>query len=56
MDDSDNELEDQMNYILPRPWVSATDSLTEKEIAATQPPKKSPQVKLQFTMKRKMFG
>lgn len=56
MDDSENELEDQMNYILPRPWVSATDALTEKEIAATKVSEKRPRVRLQFTMKRKMFG
>jgi dynein intermediate chain 3, axonemal len=47
---------EQMNSVVPKPWKTTTEEVTNKEIEDTyMRPTRTP-MKLQFSLKRKMFG
>jgi hypothetical protein len=45
-----------MNYVIPRPWKTATEEATNQEIDDTYMKPTRKRMKLQFSLKRKMFG
>lgn len=55
-DHSDEEIDEHMNDIIPRPWISSTVQQTDNEIQGQYIPPGRDRTKLKFIKKRNAFG